>query len=230
MHEAVVDILARVPADDVGPRGGDHGAGEKAFVSGADISEFESNAHHAEARARVRRCGCRRRSGLQTCEKPIIAMIRGFCIGGGLLTALQADIRYADDGQFAMPAARLGLGYSPAGRAGTVEPGGPGHGHEILSRPAGSRADEARAMGLVNRVVPVDGLDADGGRAGRPDRGQRPPHGKGGKAAIAEVVKDPDRRDLGRVDQMIEACFQSADYIEGRTAFMEKRTPQFTGR
>ena len=113
-------------------------------------------------------------------DKPIIAMIRGYCIGGGLLTAMRADIRIAaEDSQFGVPAARLGLGYAFGGVEELVALVGPSWAAEILFSARRLSADEALRIGLVNRVVPVDELEAQVRDARARDRGERAAHGAG---------------------------------------------------
>jgi enoyl-CoA hydratase len=182
------------------------GAGHKAFASGADISEFGEQRTSPDARASFDQSWAAVNGAWASLDKPVIAMIRGFCMGRGLLTALEADIRIAsDDSQFGIPAARLGLGYSVSGVT-------------------------ALQMGLVNRVVPADSLlDAVLGLADSIAR-NAPLTVAAAKAAIREVARPDGRGDLARVEAMIEACFRSADYREGQRAFAEKRPPDFSGR
>lgn len=206
------------------------GAGDKAFVSGADISEFGEQRTSPAARASYDQAAAEMNEAWASLEKPVIAMIRGFCIGGGLLTALQADIRIAsDDSQFGIPAARLGLGYGVSGVATLMKLIGPACASEVLFSARRFSAAEALQMGLVNRVVPADSLretvlslaDSIGRNA--------PLTVAAAKAAIREVGRPEGRRDLARVEEMVEACFRSADYLEGQRAFAEKRPPAFTG-
>ena len=144
---------------------------------------------------------------------------------------LRADIRIsAEDGQFAIPAARLGLGYGFAGVRALVGLVGPAMASEILMSARRFSAAEAKEMGLINRVVPVDQLDEAVDELARTIGENAPLTVKAAKAAIGEAMKDPDRRDLARVAELVEGCFTSADYAEGRRAFMEKRRPDFTGR
>src|SRR6185437_14763053 len=132
------------------------GAGDKAFASGADISEFAALRTTPEARAEYDRAQAALTAAWANVGKPVIAMIRGFCMGGGLLTALQADIRIAaDDSQFAIPAARLGLGYPVSGVTALMNLIGPASTAEILFSARRVPAAEALRMGLVNRVVPA---------------------------------------------------------------------------
>lgn len=230
MNEAIVDILGAFGADESVRVVVMQGAGDKAFVSGADISEFEANRSTPEGRERFDAVAAAAGRAFKGLDKPLIAKIRGFCMGGGLATALQADIRItADDGQFAIPAARLGLGYGFAGLQVLVGLVGPAMANEIMMSARTFSAAEAHAMGLVNRVVGVEALDDTVTELAAKIASNAPLTVKAAKAAIAEVMKDPERRDLTRVDRMIEACFQSEDYVEGRTAFMEKRPAQFKG-
>lgn len=206
------------------------GAGDKAFVSGADISEFGEQRTTPEARAAYDRRAADAGRAWTELEKPMIAMIRGFCIGGGLLTALQADIRIAsDDSQFGVPAARLGLGYGFGGVEQLLALVGSSWASEILFSGRRLSADEALHVGLVNRVVPVDSLrDAVFTLAGS-IRDNAPLTVASLKAAIREARRPHDKRDLARVAAMVEACFRSEDYKEGQAAFLEKRSPRFRG-
>lgn len=207
------------------------GAGEAAFVSGADISEFGSQRTSADARAAFDRGAEEVGRAWAALPMPVIAMIRGYCIGGGLLTALQADIRIASpDAQFGVPAARLGLGYGYGGVKQLIDLVGPAWASEILFSARRLSADEALSIGLVNRVVDAERLEDDvTGLAGM-IAANAPLTIAACKAAIREARRDPDRRDLARVAELVEACFRSQDYLEGQRAFLDKRAPRFTGR
>lgn len=231
MNRAIVDVMERFGADDAVRVVVIQGAGEKAFVSGADISEFETNRSSPEARAQFDAVAAAAGRAMDDLDKPLVAKIRGYCMGGGLATALRADIRIAAaDGQFAIPAARLGLGYGFGGVRPLVDLVGPAMASEILMSARRFTAAEANHMGLVNRVVPVDELDDAVAELARSISENAPLTVRAAKAAIAETRKDPDRRDLDRVAELVEACFTSEDYVEGRRAFMEKRRPDFLGR
>ncbi len=207
------------------------GAGDKAFVSGADISEFEKVRNTPEQVEIYEAATSAASSALKTLQKPLIAMIRGFCIGGGMAIALTADLRVtADDGQFGVPAAKLGLGYGYSGIKELMNIVGPSFAKEIFFTGGRFTASEAVTMGLVNRVVTVDELEATVTTLATTIAGNAPMTVKAAKAAIKEGTKKPDDRDLDRVAAMVEACFNSEDYIEGRRAFMEKRKPRFHGR
>jgi enoyl-CoA hydratase len=207
------------------------GAGDKAFASGADISEFAERRTAPAARAEYDRVGEALVRSWHSLEKPLIAMIRGFCIGGGLFVALQADIRFAsDDSQFGVPAARLGLGPGFAGVQAMMNLIGPAWTAEMLFSARRFSAPEALQMGLVNRVVPAASLRDQTMSLARGIAGNAPLTVAACKAAIREVDRSPGQRDMARVEAMIEACFRSDDYREGQRAFAEKRPPAFTGR
>jgi enoyl-CoA hydratase/carnithine racemase len=206
------------------------GAGDKAFASGADISQFEQHRANAEAAAEYARISKSTRRSMMSFDKPVIAMIRGFCMGGGLGIALTTDLRIAsDDSVFGIPAARLGIAYDFASLNSLVQLVGPAKAKEILLTARRFSAREALEMGLVNNVVPVAGLE----RAVRDVTdhivANAPLSLRASKLTIAEVLKDPDQRDPDLPAQLEHACFDSDDYKEGRTAFMEKRQPVFRG-
>jgi enoyl-CoA hydratase len=207
------------------------GAGDKAFVSGADITEFGSMRTSPEARATYDRSGAEMGQAWHQLEKPIVAMIRGYCIGGGLLTAMQADIRIAAEGsQFGIPAARLGLGYGFSGVEALVSLVGPSHAAEILFSARRLSAEQALQIGLINRLVPVDELRPTVMDLAHAIAENAPLTVAACTMAIAQIRLAPERRDMGRLAAMVEACFQSEDYREGQAAFAAKRPPRFTGR
>jgi enoyl-CoA hydratase len=207
------------------------GAGDRAFVSGADISEFGAQRTDPSARAEYDRAGAAIDRAWKSLDKPVIAMIRGFCIGGGLLTALQADIRIAAEGsQFGVPAARLGLGYGYGGVTALTALVGPSVTADILFSARRLDAAEALRVGLVNRVVPAADLEAEVMSLATTITQNAPLTVAAAKAAIRAAGQPADRRDLQRVHEMVEACFQSDDYREGQRAFAEKRPPRFSGK
>lgn len=207
------------------------GAGDKAFVSGADISEFEEKRGTPEDVEIYEQATGAAGKALRTLEKPLIAMIRGFCVGGGLAISLNADIRItAEDGQFAVPAAKLGLGYGYSGIKELMHLVGPSYAKEIFFTGRRFNADEAKAMGLVNKVVPVADLESETASYAEIIAGNAPLTVKAAKAAVNEGTKEASERDLAAVEAMVKTCFDSEDYKEGRRAFMEKRKPQFQGR
>jgi enoyl-CoA hydratase len=207
------------------------GAGDKAFVSGADVSEFAEHRTRAEDRADYDRNRADAGRAWAEVTKPVIAQIRGFCMGGGLLTALSADIRIAaDDAVFGVPAARLGLGYPLSGVAALAAVVGAGWTAEILFSARRLSAAEALQAGLVNRVVPVDRLEAEVEDLAGQIAGNAPLTVAACKAALRELARPRDQRDTAAVAALVEACFRSEDYREGQRAFAEKRRPEFRGR
>jgi enoyl-CoA hydratase/carnithine racemase len=207
------------------------GAGDRAFISGADITEFGDQRTSPEARAQYDQGAADSAAAWRELEKPVIAMIRGYCIGGGLLTALQADIRIAsEDSQFGIPAARLGLGYGYGGVDALVAVIGPANAAELLFSAQRVRTDRALVMGLVNQVVPVDALRPTVMALAQAIAANAPLTVAACKVAIGQTQQTPERRDRDRLAAMVEACFRSQDYREGQAAFAEKRPPRFTGR
>ena len=207
------------------------GAGDKAFVSGADISEFKDKRNNADAAAEYARASARASEAMARFDKPIVAMIRGYCIGGGLNTALAADLRIAsDDSQFGIPAARLGLGYNFPGLRRLCDVVGPAVASELLFTARRLPAARALAVGLVNEVVPAPALEECVRGYAQDIADNAPLTIKASKATIGEIYKDARDRDLARIDALIKACFDSDDYKEGREAFAGKRAPEFRGR
>src|ERR1700735_2649071 len=204
------------------------GAGDKAFVSGADISQFEKTSHNAEAADEYSRRSAAQRAHVADYPKPIIACIRRFCIGGGMQVAMAADIRIAsDNSQFGIPAAKLGIAYGYDGLNNLVSLVGPSWARLIMY--TGMRIDSAEAVriGLVDRVLPdVELWDATMEIA-RTISGNAPLAIQAAKITIAQVLKDPDKRDMDAIKQVGIACMDSEDFREGRRAFMDKRKPEF---
>jgi enoyl-CoA hydratase/carnithine racemase len=207
------------------------GAGEAAFVSGADISQFDKLRNSAENVARYDATSDQSSRKLSECSKPTIAMIQGWCIGGGVGIAVSCDLRLAaDDAKFGVPAARLGLGYGATGVKKLLDLVGIAFTKEIFFTARHFVAEEAKAMGLVNRVVPKAELEALV-REYCANIAQNAPltiHAL--KRTVTELAKSSPEADLDLCAMLVGECFASADYIEGRTAFMEKRKPVFAGR
>jgi enoyl-CoA hydratase len=206
------------------------GAGDKAFVSGADISQFDKVRSNADAQQDYDRITSAGRLKLSNYRKPVIAQIRGFCMGGGLGIAMSTDIRIAsDDSQFGIPAAKLSIAYGFDMVRALVDLVGPAHAHMILMTGERFDAAEAARMGLVNKVVPVAELEATVAKLAATMAGNAPLSLTTNKATVKAVLKDAGDRDMGAIRAAMAACFDSADYREGRRAFMEKRKPVFTG-
>ncbi|MGG5812435.1 enoyl-CoA hydratase [Falsiroseomonas sp. CW058] len=208
-----------------------NGAGGKAFVSGADISKFESERASEEAVAAYQAQTAKVYDLLAGCPKPTIAMIQGHCIGGGTALAVCCDMRICGEtASFGVPAAKLGLGYPLSGIRRLVDLVGPSFAKEIFFTAKRWPAEDARIMGLVNRVVPNDALEAFVLDYAKTIAGNAPLTVGSVKVIVAEALKDRGASDEALCDQMVKACFASEDYIEGRRAFMEKRPPQFKGK
>jgi enoyl-CoA hydratase len=206
------------------------GAGDKAFVSGADISQFEKVRNNADAQAEYDKLTSAGRARLSAYKKPVIAQIRGFCMGGGLGIAMSTDIRIAsDDSQFGIPAAKLGIAYGFDMVRALVDLVGPAHAHMILMTGERFDAKEAERFGLVNKVVPVAELEATVAKLAATMANNAPLSLLTNKQTVKQVLMDRADRDMDAYRKALAACFDSADYKEGRRAFMEKRKPAFTG-
>ncbi len=230
MWEAVEEAASRYAADNSVRILILSGAGGKAFVSGADVSKFESERASKEAVDHYNATTKRVYDMIEAFPKPTIAQIDGFCIGGGVALALCCDLRICGEGsQFAIPAAKLGLGYGYPGLKRLVDVVGPSFAKEIFFTARRFDAEEARTMGLVNRVV-ADGAVAQAAEeTAAMIAANAPMTVESIKFIVGEVLKDESARDLAECDARVKACFASQDYIEGRRAFLEKRKPQFIG-
>jgi enoyl-CoA hydratase/carnithine racemase len=231
MWEATSRILADFRADDAVRVVVLAGAGTKAFVSGADISKFDSERASEEAVAHYNRQTEKTYSDIHEFPKPTIAMIRGYCVGGGVGIATCCDIRIASqDSRFAVPAAKLGLGYDYPGLKRLIDIVGGSFAKEIFFTARQFDAEEARTMGLVNRVVADGELEAYVKGYAETIAANAPLTIGSVKLIVREALKDESRRDTAAMAESVRRCFASRDYVEGRTAFMEKRKPRFTGR
>lgn len=206
------------------------GAGGKAFVSGADISKFESERSSLEAIKHYNANSAKAYEQLYNFPKPTIAKIQGYCIGGGVNLAICCDLRICTaNAKFGIPAARLGLGYGFVGVNRLSEIVGVSRAMELFYTARQVPSDEALLMGLVNRVVPDGEIDAAVAETTRSIAENAPLTVATIKAVAREIGKPSAQRDLAKLDRMVDECFASSDYIEGRRAFMEKRKPKFTG-
>jgi len=207
------------------------GAGDKAFVSGADISQFEKERHNAEASEEYSRRSAAQRALFAEYPKPTIACIRGFCLGGGMLVAMLSDIRIAaDNSQFGIPAARLGIAYGYDGLTHLVSLVGPSWARLLMYTGMRINSAEALRIGLVERVLPDAELWDATMEIARTISGNAPLAIRAAKLTIAAVLKDAGNRDMEAIKSIGAACMDSEDFREGRRAFMEKRKPQFRGR
>lgn len=207
------------------------GTGDRAFVSGADISQFGANRRNAAEVAESNRLTNAARQALASFPKPTLAMIQGYCLGGGLAIALMCDLRFAAEGStFGIPAARLGVGYAAPSVDLLQALVGPAYTREILFTGRRFTGEEALRMGLINRLLPSPELAPQVQEYAAMIGANAPLTIRAAKLASTELLKDDTTRDLALVQSAVEACFNSTDYQEGRTAFMEKRPPAFTGR
>jgi enoyl-CoA hydratase len=204
------------------------GAGDKAFVSGADISQFGERRNGGDADQAYNRATEAAYASVLDCPKPTLAKIRGICMGGGLGLALNCDVRMCStDARFRMPAGRLGLGYAYAGVKRFTEIVGFAHTPDLFFSARIFGAEEARHMHLVQQVLAPDAFEA-GVQAYIDQVCENAPMTlAAAKRALLELRKDPAQRDVALVQQMVQACFASQDYKEGRKAFAEKRKPDF---
>jgi enoyl-CoA hydratase len=207
------------------------GAGGKAFVSGADISKFASERDSAASVGVYNAAVEHFSQTLLDCPKATIAMIRGYCIGGGVGIAVSCDLRVATEAsRFGVPAAKLGLGYGLESLRRLMQLVGPQFTAEILFTARHFEAREAASMGLVNRVVPDGEIEAYVKSMAETIAGNAPLTIRAVKGVIRELLRDTGTRDAAACDALVKSCFESEDYREGRRAFLEKRKPEFQGR
>lgn len=229
MWHALGDTLARLDADTAVRVVVLRGDGDKAFVSGADISEFEGQRSDPAGVQAYDMAVRRAQQGIMDLRCPVIAAISGICYGGGLGLALACDLRYAaPNARFRMPAARLGLGYALDGIKRMVDVLGPARSAEFFYTAQVCDAPLALQMGLLNALH--DDVFAHVQQLAAGIAGNAPLTLAAGKLAFNTVLDGCDTARASAVDAAVRACFESSDYAEGRAAFAEKRPPRFTGR
>ncbi|MEX2520724.1 MAG: enoyl-CoA hydratase-related protein [Paracoccaceae bacterium] len=218
MAEALEEAAGRVRALIV------TGVGGRAFVSGANIAGFdEGPKNHGDT-------FIERQALLRNFPAPTIAVIRGYCLGGGLMTALNCDFRLAGtDASFGVPAAKLGIAYGIDGLERLVEAIGPARARRLLY--VGDRIDAETAFtwGLVEHLYAPDALWSAATAMAGVIAANAPLSIEATKLTVAQITRDPAARDLAAVDEAGRRCKGSADFSEGRAAFYEKRAPRFRG-
>jgi enoyl-CoA hydratase len=230
MWRGIAPAVARFDADPEVRCVAFRGAGTEAFSAGADISEFEGRRAQAESVGKYDSLLDEVLHAIQDSRKPSVAMIYGYCLGGGLEIALACDLRYcAASAQFGIPAARLGLAYNVEGHKRLLETVGHARAREIMFLGRRYNADEALAMGLVHRILPTDSLSAFVDEVLETLGNNAPLAIANSKTIIEEYVKSAGEPDAERMRAAMARCATSADYVEGRRAFMEKRKPRFRG-
>ncbi|HME94927.1 MAG TPA: enoyl-CoA hydratase [Methylomirabilota bacterium] len=232
MWQAMPEYVADLAADDAIRVVILRGAGEQAFVAGADISQFKDRRRNAADEEEYRRISGAGSQSLAKLGKPLLAMIHGFCIGGGVSIAITCDMRIAaDDARFGIPAARLGLGYHYHGMEKLMSLIGPAYTKELFfTARTDFSAPDALRMGLVNQVVPKADLERFTRDYAIMMSRNAPLTLRSAKASVDQLVRPEERRDYAMLDRLIKDCFDSQDYQEGVKAFSEKRRPQFQGR
>jgi len=207
------------------------GAGDRAFVSGADISEFKDKRNNAEKAREYAQISEQARQAMIAIEKPLIAMIQGYCFGAGLDIAMRADIRIASDAAvFSIPAAKLGIAYGVESIQLLTALVGPTHAKDILFTAKRIDSSHAQHIGLVNECVAQEKLYEHTLSYARRIAQLAPLTHRASKAVVNACLQNPDEQKQKQLQALIDSCFASRDYQEGQQAFKEKRTPEFLGK
>jgi len=231
MWEGLRDAIARIDADREIRVCLLRGAGDQAFVSGADISQFDEVRDSVEANQRYEALGNAGMSRLADCPKPTIAMLQGWCLGGGMAITLNCDMRIADESlRYGIPAARLGIGYRWPGIKKLVDTVGAPNAREIFLTARRYTAHDALRMGYVSRVVARGELEAAVREECALLAANAPLTMTSVKIAIDEICRAGPQIDAARIEDATRRAYESQDFIEGRQAFMQKRKPVFQGR
>ena len=231
MWRGIAPAMARFDADAEVRCVAFRGTGTEAFAAGADISEFDSIRAERSSVAQYDGLLDQVLHAIQDSRKPSLAMIYGYCIGGGLEVALACDLRYCGrSAQFGIPAAKLGLAYNIEGHKRLLETVGHARAREIMFLGRRYDAEEALAMGLVQGFFPDSRLEAEAKKILRTLSENAPLAIANSKTIIEEYVKSSGAHDAARMTAAIERAGKSTDYVEGRRAFMQKRKPRFEGK